>query len=134
MAAAATYSRQSTRGPPRLIPLPVTVDSERIRKLVKKIGLEMVADPELAKVIDVPLKAKLYRIDPGVKIFRCKVQTPPGKQFEIRAEAYRRIEAALEENGIAFADNTPRVALYHPAAAEVVATEAPGAKQHLAAK
>jgi hypothetical protein len=31
----------------------------------------MVADPEFARVIDVPLKAKLYRIDPGVKIFRC---------------------------------------------------------------
>jgi small-conductance mechanosensitive channel len=116
------------------IPLPVTVDSERIRKLVKKIGLEMVADPELAKVIDVPLKAKLYRIDPGVKIFRCKVQTPPGKQFEIRAEAYRRIEAALKENGIAFADNTPRVALYHSAAGEPVAAETPGVEQHLAAK
>jgi small-conductance mechanosensitive channel len=115
------------------IPLPVTVDSERIRKLIKKIGLEMVADPELAKVIDVPLKAKLYRIDPGVKIFRCKVQTPPGKQFEIRAEAYRRIEAALNENGIAFADNTPRVALYHSAAGEPVA-ETPGVEQHLAAQ
>jgi len=62
------------------------------------------------------------------------VQTPPGKQFEIRAEAYRRIEAALEENGIAFADNTPRVALYHRAAGELVGTEAPGAEQHLATK
>jgi hypothetical protein len=87
-----------------------------------------------ARVIDVPLKAKLYRIDPGVKIFRCKVQTPPGKQFEIRAEAYQRIEAALKENGIAFADNTPRVVLYHPAAGELVATEAPDAEQHLAPK
>jgi small-conductance mechanosensitive channel len=115
------------------IPLPVTVDSERVRKLVKKIGLEMAADPELAKVIDVPLKAKLYRIDPGVKILRCKVQTPPGKQFEIRAEAYRRIEAALKENGIAFADNTPRVALYPAAAGEPVAG-APGLEPHLAAK
>jgi small-conductance mechanosensitive channel len=27
------------------IPLPVTVDSERIRKLVKRIGLEMLEDP-----------------------------------------------------------------------------------------
>jgi small-conductance mechanosensitive channel len=111
------------------IPLPVTVDSERIRKLVKKIGLEMVADPELAKVIDVPLKAKLYRIDPGLKIFRCKVQTPPGKQFEIRAEAYRRIEAALKESAIAFADNTPRVALYHSAAGEPVAAQTPDVEQ-----
>jgi small-conductance mechanosensitive channel len=69
------------------IPLSVSVDSERIRKLVKRIGVEMLEDAELAKIIDEPLKAKLYRIDPGVKIFRCKVQTPPGKQFEIRAEA-----------------------------------------------
>jgi len=105
------------------IPLPVTVDSERIRKLVKRIGLEMLEDRELARVIDVPLKAKLYRIDPGVKIFRCKVQTPPGKQFEIRAEAYRRIEAALNESGITFADNTPRVALYQAAANERVTVE-----------
>jgi hypothetical protein len=67
----------------------------------------MLKDPVLASTIDVPLKAKLCRIDPLVKTFRCKVHTPPGSQFEIRAEADRRIEAALDENGIAFADNTP---------------------------
>ena len=105
------------------IPLPVAVDSERIRKLVKKIGIDMLEDPELAESIDVPLKAKLYRIDPGVKVFRCKVQTPPGKQFEVRNEAYRRIEAALKENGIAFADNTPRVTLYQGPAGEPAAAE-----------
>ena len=116
------------------IPLPVTVDSERIRKLVKRIGLEMLEDPQLAKIIDEPLKAKLYRIDPGVKIFRCKVQTPPGKQFEIRAEAYRRIEAALKENGIAFADNAPRVALYQTIPGEPVAAERPALEQPMAAK
>jgi small-conductance mechanosensitive channel len=116
------------------IPLPVSVDSERIRKLVKKIGIDMLEDPELAKVIDVPLKAKLYRIDPGVKVFRCKVQTPPGKQFEIRNEAYRRIEATLKENGIAFADNAPRVTLYQPPAGEPVVAAPPALEQHLAAK
>src|SRR5215472_3461122 len=115
------------------IPLPVTVDSERIRKLVKRIGLEMLENPELARIIDVPLKAKLYRIEPGVKIFRCKVQTPPGKQFEIRAEAYRRIEAALNENRITFADNIPRVALYQAASGEPV-PGGPHLKEHMAAK
>jgi moderate conductance mechanosensitive channel len=109
------------------IPLPVTVDSEQIRKLVKKIGVEMLEDSQLANIIEIPLKAKLYRIDPGVKVFRCKVQTPPGKQFEVRSEAYRRIEAALKENGIAFADNSPRVTLYQPSglpvASEVRAQE-----------
>jgi small-conductance mechanosensitive channel len=116
------------------IPLPVSVDSERIRKLVKKIGLEMLENPELAKIIDEPLKAKLYRIDPGVKVFRCKVQTPPGKQFEIRNEAYRRIEAALKENGIAFADNAPRVTLYQTPAGEPVAAAPAALEQHMAAK
>ena len=87
-----------------------------------------------AKIIDEPLKAKLYRIDPGVKIFRCKVQTPPGKQFEIRAEAYRRIEAALKENGIAFADNTPRVTLYQGPAGEPAAAEPVAPYQRAAAK
>jgi small-conductance mechanosensitive channel len=116
------------------IPLPVSVDSERIRKLVKKLGIEMLDDPELAKIIDEPLKAKLYRIDPGVKVFRCKVQTPPGKQFEIRNEAYRRIEAALKENGIAFADNASRVTLYQAAGGEPAAATPPVLEQHMAAK
>ena len=91
------------------IPLPISVSSERIRKMVKKIGEEMMGDAELAKVIMMPLKAKLYRIQPGAKIFRCKVQTPPNKQFEVRTEAYRRIEAALAEAGVPFADLTPQV-------------------------
>ena len=84
-------------------------------------------------MIDEPLKAKLYRIDPGVKIFRCKVQTPPGKQFEIRAEAYRRIEAALKDNGITFADNTPRVALYQGVPGEPAAAKRPALEQPMAA-
>jgi small-conductance mechanosensitive channel len=95
------------------IPLPISVQSERIRKMVKKIGEEMMSEPEFAAVIMMPLKAKLYAIQPGAKIFRCKVQTPPGRQFEIRTEAYRRIEAALSEAGIAFADPTPQVTVHN---------------------
>ncbi len=95
------------------IPLPISVPSERIRKMIKKIGEEMMSEPELAQVIMMPLKAKLYAIQPGTKIFRCKVQTPPGKQFEIRSEAYRRIEKALAEASIAFADPTPQVTVHN---------------------
>src|SRR5712692_1135244 len=103
------------------IPLPINVPSERVRKMVKKIGEEMMSEPELAQVIMMPLKAKLYRIQPGAKIFRCKVQTPPNKQFEVRTEAYRRIEAALAEAGIPFADLTPQVIVHNtiPSVAEV---------------
>ncbi|MHB2169275.1 mechanosensitive ion channel domain-containing protein [Alsobacter sp. R-9] len=102
------------------IPLPPEVDSEFVRKLIKKIGQQMLEDPELAPLIVEPLKAKLYRIEPGVKVFRCKVQTPPGKQFEVRAAAYRRIEAALRDNGIRFADSRSQIILQGPPAAGAV--------------
>ncbi len=86
------------------LPLPIDADSEKIRKLIKKVGEEMVADPELGPMILEPLKGKLYRVDPGVKIFRCKFRTAPGKQFDVRAQAYKRIEAALRKLDVRFAD------------------------------
>lgn len=93
------------------LPLPVNVDSEQIRKIIKKVGEGMQADPEIGPLLREPLKAKLYRIDPGIKIFRCKFQTAPGKQFDVRAQAFKRIEAALKEAGIRFADGTQTVVI-----------------------
>lgn len=93
------------------IPLPPDVDSEKVRKLIKSIGQSMLEDPELAPLVVAPLKAKLYRIEPGVKVFRCKIQTPPGKQFEVRAVAFKRIESGLREAGIPFADSRSQVVL-----------------------
>jgi moderate conductance mechanosensitive channel len=93
------------------IPLPIGVDSERIRKMIKKIGEEMLADPEVGPLIIETLKGKLYRIDPGVKIFRCKFRTAPGKQFDVRAQALKRVEAALKAIGVGFADGTQTVLL-----------------------
>ncbi len=105
------------------LPLPVDVDSEFVRKTVKKIGQQMLEDPALAAVIVEPLKAKLYKIQPGAKIFRCKIQTPPGKQFEVRGEAYRRIEAALKAAGIQFADTNTRIVMQGAAPAEAPRVE-----------
>jgi small-conductance mechanosensitive channel len=66
------------------IPLPLSVDSEKIRKMIKGIGEDLALDPELGPLIREPLKGKLYRVDPGVKIFRCKFMTAPGCQFDVR--------------------------------------------------
>jgi small-conductance mechanosensitive channel len=98
------------------LPLPIGVDSEKIRKMVKKIGEEMKADPEVGPLLLEPLKGKLYRIDPGVKIFRCKFMTAPGKQFDVRAQALKRIEASLKAMGIGFADGAQTVLLPAPTA------------------
>ena len=86
------------------LPLPIEVESEKIRKMIKKIGEEMKADADIGPLIMEPLKGKLYRIDPGVKVFRCKFRSPPGKQFDVRASALKRIEAALKAMGVQFAD------------------------------
>jgi moderate conductance mechanosensitive channel len=93
------------------IPLPLSVDSEKIRKMIKGIGEEMTLDAELGQLIREPLKGKLYRVDPGVKIFRCKFMTAPGCQFDIRTAALKRIETALGERGISFAGAGPQTIL-----------------------
>ena len=93
------------------IPLPLSVDSEKIRKMIKRIGEDLALDPELGPLIREPLKGKLYQVDPGVKIFRCKFMTAPGCQFDVRAAALRRIEAALVEAGIPFAGAGPQTIL-----------------------
>ena len=93
------------------LPLPLSVDSEKIRKMIKGIGEDMTLDPELGPLIREPLKGKLYRVDPGVKIFRCKFMTGPGCQFDLRTAALKRIEAALVEAGISFAGAGPQTVL-----------------------
>ena len=103
------------------LPLPIDVDSEKIRKLIKKVGEEMAADPEIGPLIHETLKGKLYRVDPGVKIFRCKFRTAPGKQFDVRAQAYKRIEAALGKMGVGFADGNQTVLLTREAASGTAA-------------
>lgn len=98
------------------LPLPIGVDSEKIRKMIKKVGEEMLTDPDVGHLLLEPLKGKLYQIDPGVKIFRCKFRTAPGKQFDVRAQALKRIEAALKAMGVGFADGSHTVLLPAPPA------------------
>jgi small-conductance mechanosensitive channel len=99
------------------LPLPIEVESEKIRKMIKKIGEEMKADPEIGPLMMEPLKGKLYRVDPGVKVFRCKFRSPPAKQFDVRASALKRIEAELKKAGIQFADGR-QIAVMQPAPAQ----------------
>jgi len=82
------------------LPLPIDVESEAIRKMIKKVGEDIRADEVLGPMIMEPLKGKLYRIDPGVKVFRCKFRCPPGKQFDVRAGALKPIEAALKKMNV----------------------------------
>jgi moderate conductance mechanosensitive channel len=84
----------------------VTYDTnlEKARKLIKNIGQDLAADPELGKQVIEPLKMQGVEQfgDYGIQI-RMKMTTKPGEQFVIRRKALARIKQAFDENGIRFA-------------------------------
>ena len=91
----------------------ITYDSdiEKVRKLVKRIGQELAADPELGRHFFEPLKMQ------GVEQFgdfaiqiRMKMKTRPGEQFVIRRKAYAMLKKAFDANGVKFAFPTVQLA------------------------
>ncbi len=113
--------------------VPFDTDTEKVRKIVKKIGKSMLADPELGPNFLAPLKSQgVLSIDDSAFVMRVKFTAIPGKQFILRREVFRRIQEAFAENGIRFAprrvivdtggDPAPTAAL--AAAATVIAEEA----------
>jgi moderate conductance mechanosensitive channel len=86
-------------------------DLDKVKKIIKQIGKELQADPELAPHIIETLKMQ------GVEQFgefaieiRLKMMTKPGEQFVIRRRAYALIKKAFSDNGIEFALPTVTVA------------------------
>jgi moderate conductance mechanosensitive channel len=86
-------------------------DLDQVKKIIKQIGRELQADPELAPHIIETLKMQ------GVEQFgefaiqvRLKMMTKPGEQFVIRRRAYGMIKKAFAENGIEIALPTVTVA------------------------
>lgn len=95
-------------------------DLDRVKKLVKEIGKELMQDPELAPHILDTLKMQ------GVEQFgdyaiqiRLKLMTKPGEQFVIRRRAFALIKKAFDVNGIKFAFPTVQVAGGEPSAAAI---------------
>jgi len=84
----------------------VTYDSdvEKARKLTKKIGLELMEDPELGPMFIEPLKMKGVEEfgDYGI-VLSFGMTTVPGMQTYIRRKAHMRIREAFRAHGIEFA-------------------------------
>ncbi len=84
--------------------LPFETDIEKVRKIVKKVGQDLMADPEHGKNFLQPLKSQgVNRMDDSAFIFRIKFMAKPGEQFVLRREVYRRVQEALAEHDIHFA-------------------------------
>jgi small-conductance mechanosensitive channel len=95
------------------ITIGITYDSDivKAKKLIRQVGQQLAADPELGPDIMEPLKMQGVDAfsDNAVKI-KLKIMTKPGKQTTIRRAAYFLIKKAFDENGIKFAFPQVRVA------------------------
>jgi small-conductance mechanosensitive channel len=86
------------------IRVPFETDLDQVRRLIKKVGQQMLQDPELGPLMLEPLKSQgVNRMDDSALILRCKFTTVPGQQFYVRREAFTRIQLAFEDAGIKFA-------------------------------
>jgi small-conductance mechanosensitive channel len=92
------------------IRVPFDTDIKKVKKVLKAIGAEMLADPELApQIIDtVKMKGVEQFGDYGMELsfaFTAK----PGQQSVVRRRAYTMIQQAFAANGIHFAQPTVQV-------------------------
>jgi len=85
--------------------VPFDTDLERLRKIVKEVGAEMKADPEIGPMFLQPLKAQgVNRIDDSAFVVRVKFMTRPnGEAFVLRRHVFRYLQEAFQKNGIEFA-------------------------------
>ena len=96
------------------LPLRVTYDTdvEKVRKLIKKLGTELLDHPTEGEKFVQPLKSQgVYKMEDSAMIIRVKFMTRPGDQWTTRKLVYMRIREVFEENGIKFAHREVTVRL-----------------------
>ncbi|MEM1075008.1 MAG: mechanosensitive ion channel domain-containing protein [Pseudomonadota bacterium] len=87
-------------------------DPNKVKKVFKKIGAEMMADELYKDDFLQPFKSQgVFDIDDVGMVMRGKFMAKPGKQFMIRKEIYNRVKAEFEANDISFARREVRVAI-----------------------
>jgi len=96
------------------LPLRVTyaTDVEKVRKLIKKLGQELLKDPVIGHLFLQPLKSQgVYKMEDSAMIIRVKFMTRPGDQFVTRKVVYSAIRELFEKEGIHFAHREVTVRL-----------------------
>lgn len=90
--------------------VPFETDTEKVRKLINKLGRELMEDPELGKQFLEPLKSQgVMEIDDFGLIMRIKFMTRPGAQFTLRRTVWQKLRDMFSQEGIHFAGREVRV-------------------------
>ena len=96
------------------LPLRVTYDTdvEKVRKLIKKLGQELLDDPVIGENFLQPLKSQgVIEMQDSAMIIRVKFMTKPGDQWLVRKKVYEEIRALFAREGIRFAHREVTVRL-----------------------
>jgi small-conductance mechanosensitive channel len=122
----------------------VTYDTDiaKVKKIFRRIGEDLMKDPELAPGFLQPFKYQGVKAmeETGI-LLRGKFMAVPGTQFQIRKQVFERVQKAFSEEGIKFAqrrvqvdlppgfeaDEAARTSLTNAAAA-AIAAETPAAQ------
>lgn len=97
------------------LPLRVTYDTDvnKLRKMVKTLGQELLKDPEIGDQFLQPLKSQgVIEMQDSAMIIRVKFMTKPGDQWLVRQRVYHEIRELFLREGFKFAHRevTVRVA------------------------
>lgn len=92
--------------------VPFETDPNKVKKIFKKIGAEMMEDPLFKDDFLEPFKSQgVFQFDDVGIVMRGKFMAKPGTQFTIRKEIYNRVRNEFDANGIEFARREVRVAI-----------------------
>ncbi len=84
--------------------VPFETDINKVKKIFKRIGQEMLEHPEIGGDFLQPFKSQgVAEMDDDAIVVRGKFMAKPGRQFMIRKEVYVRVQQAFDEAGIPFA-------------------------------
>ena len=90
--------------------VPFDTDLEKVRKIMKTVGRELMENPAISDDFLQPLKSQgVLEVDDYGLVVRAKFMSKPGKQFLIRRYAYMAVQQAFADNGIDFAKPEVRV-------------------------
>jgi moderate conductance mechanosensitive channel len=107
------------------VPVPATADVNRVSDLLRRVGEQAYADPDVSRLmLDPPAVMGVQSIDVDHFQVRVVARTLPGKQFDVGRILRARIAATLRQEGIHL---PPTLDAAGPTAADPTAADPTGA-------